>query len=103
MDQELIDEDSYNGVRSDERVYLDLRASAGYTSEAEKLERNDSKRFFFIQLKNLATKKLRPRVWVYSLGEYLYVLSRQKLALKNKTYSITQEDDDVLEWEEYSW
>ena len=34
MDQELIDEDSYNGVRSDERVYLYLRASAGYTSEA---------------------------------------------------------------------
>ena len=97
MDQELIDEDSYNGVRSDERVYLDLRASAGYTSEAEKLERNDSKRFFFIQLKNLATKKLRPRVWVYSLGEYLYVLSRQKLALKNKTHSITQEEDDLLE------
>ena len=27
--QELIDEDSYNGVYSDERVYLDLRASAG--------------------------------------------------------------------------
>ena len=26
--QELIDGDSYNGVRSDERVYLDLRASA---------------------------------------------------------------------------
>ena len=27
--QELIDEDSYKGVCSDERVYLDLRASAG--------------------------------------------------------------------------
>ena len=34
--QELIDEDVYDGVRSDERLYLDLRASAG-------LERNDSK------------------------------------------------------------
>ena len=32
---ELIDEGSYNGVRSDQRIYLDLRASAGYTSEAE--------------------------------------------------------------------
>ena len=41
--QELIDEDGYDGVRSDERLYLDLRASAGYTTEMEKLERNDSK------------------------------------------------------------
>ena len=31
--QELIDENDYNAVRSNERVYLDLRASAGYTSE----------------------------------------------------------------------
>ena len=40
--QELIDKNDYNGVRSDERVYLDLGASAGYTSEEEKVERNDS-------------------------------------------------------------
>ena len=79
--QELIDEDSY----SDERVYLDLRADAGYTSEAKKLERNDSKINFFMQLKNPATKKLRLRVWAYSLGEYLYVLSRQGLTHKHKT------------------
>ena len=46
--QELIDEDSYNGVRSDEKVYLDLRASSGYTSEAEKLEQSDSKINLFI-------------------------------------------------------
>ena len=41
--QELIDEDNYNEVKSDERVYLDLRASSGYTNEAERLERNTSK------------------------------------------------------------
>ena len=37
--QELIDEDAYREVRSDERVSLDLRASSGYTKEAEKLNR----------------------------------------------------------------
>ena len=37
--QELFYKNYYNGVRRDERVYLDLRASAGYTSEEEKLER----------------------------------------------------------------
>ena len=66
--QELIDEDSYNGVRSNERVYLDLRANAGYTSEAKKLKRNDSKINLFIQLKNSGVHKLRLRVWAYSLG-----------------------------------
>ena len=81
MYQELIDEDSYN----DKWVYLDLRANAGYTSEAKKLEWNDSKINFFMQLKNSATKKLRLRVWAYSLGEYLYVLSRQGLTHKHKT------------------
>ena len=37
--QELIDEDNYFDVKSDERIYLDLRASSGYVKEAEKLER----------------------------------------------------------------
>ena len=39
---------------ANERVYLDLRASAGYTSEVEKLERNDYKINLFIQPKNSA-------------------------------------------------
>ena len=41
--QELIDEDDYFNSRSNERIYLDLMASSGYTSESKKLERNDSK------------------------------------------------------------
>ena len=41
--QELPDENTYYSAKSDERVYLDLRASSGYVKEAEKLERNDSK------------------------------------------------------------
>ena len=41
--QELISEDNYFDVKSDERLYLDLRASSGYVKETEKLERNDSK------------------------------------------------------------
>ena len=96
--QELIDESDYNGNTSDERVYLDLRASAGYTTAMEKLQRSGSKINLFIQLRKAATKKLRLRIWAYLLGEYLYVLSRQKLTLCHKTYSIVQEDDNFLEW-----
>ena len=95
--QELIEESNYNGDTSDERVYLDLRASAGYTTEMEKSERNESKINLFIQLKKAGTKKLRLRIWAYSLGEYLYVLLRQGLSLRHRTYSIVQEDDHFLE------
>ena len=33
--QELSDEDDYFQTRSDERIFLDLRAGSGYTTEAE--------------------------------------------------------------------
>ena len=95
--QELTDESDHDGIKSDERIYLDLRASAGYTAEAEKLERNDSKINLAIQLKRVATHKLRLRIWAYYHGEYLYVLSRQGLTLRHKTHTIVQEDDNFLE------
>ena len=95
--QELIDEDQYDGNASDERLYLDLRTSSGYTNEAEKLEKNDSKINLGNVLKNAPTKKLRLRIWVHSIGEYLYILTRSKLTLRHKTYSISQQDEDFLE------
>ena len=57
--QELVSEDEYFDVRSDERIYLDFRASSGYVKEVEKLERNDSKINLHLMLKEAATKKLR--------------------------------------------
>ena len=36
--QELPNEDTYFSLKSDEKIYLDLRASSGYVKEAEKLE-----------------------------------------------------------------
>ena len=60
--QELVDKDQYGENKSNERVYLDLRTSSGYTNEAEKLERNDSKIKLAIMLKNAATKKLQIRI-----------------------------------------
>ena len=98
--QELIDEDNYWEIRSDERVYLDLRASSGYTKEAEKLERNDSKINLHIQLKAAATKKLRFRVWAHSLGEYLYISTKNGLTLRHGAYPINQSEEDLLERKE---
>ena len=95
--QELIEEDEYFRVRSDERLYLDLRASSGYVKEAEKLERNDSKITLHLMLKRAAMKKLRLRVWAHSLGEYLYILTKNGLTLRHRTYAINQTDEDLLE------
>ena len=91
--QELPDENDCF-AKSNERTYLDLRASYGYTKETEKLERNDSKLKLKIQLKNSATKKLRLRIWGYSISEYLYILGKDGLVLQHKTYSKTSEDND---------
>ena len=60
----------------------------------EKLERNNSNLNLKIQLKSAATKKLRQRIWGYSLGEYLYIFAKDGLTLQYKTYSITSEDND---------
>ena len=98
--QELIDEDDYFEVKSDERTYLDLRASSWYMKEAEKLEKkkkNDSKINLHILLKAAATKKLRLRVWVHSLDEYLYILTKNGLRLRRRTYTINQTNEDLLE------
>ena len=65
--QELIDEEDYYTEQSDKKIYLDLRASTGYTNKAEKLESNDSKINLHLLLKSSATKNLRVRVWAHSI------------------------------------
>ena len=91
------DEEEHYSLKSDEKVYLDLRASSGYVKEAEKLERNDSKINLQITLRIAAKFNMRVRVWAYSLSEYLYVLSKSGLTLKHRTYAINQSDEDFLE------
>ena len=81
--RELPDEEEYFSLKSDEKLYLDLRATSGYVTEAEKLERNDSEIYLQITLKKTAKFSLRVRVWAYSLSEYLYVLSKSGLTLKH--------------------
>ena len=95
--RELPTEEEYFDLKSEERVYLDLRASSGYVREAEKFERNDSKINLMITLKDVAKYNLRVRIWACSLSQYFYVLSKSGLTLKHRTYAINQSDDDFLE------
>ena len=75
--RELPDEEEHFSSKSDEKIYLDLRATSGYVREAKNLERNDCKINLQITLKEAAKFNLRVIIWAYSLSEYLYVLSKK--------------------------
>ena len=69
--QELLKENEYFDDESDERLYIDLRQSNGYTVQLEKPSRNDLKMTITIQTKAALTKKKRLQVWGYTNGEYI--------------------------------
>ena len=90
--QELLPENTYMSNTSDERIYIDLRDSLGYTNKMERPNRNDSKLKLTIETKIPLMKKIRLRVWGYTNGEYLYMLLDGSLMLKYKTFTIKSLD-----------
>ena len=55
--QELTKERDYFGDDSNERLYIDMRRSKGYTDKLEKLTRNDGGVKLTIKLKKSSRKK----------------------------------------------
>ena len=55
--QELTKEKDYFRDESDERLYIDMRRSKGYTDNLEKLTRDDGGVTLTVKLKEAATKK----------------------------------------------
>ena len=84
--QELKKENEYFADASNERLYIDLRQSHGYTDELEKPSRNDSKITISIETKAALARKMRLRD--YTNGEYIYLLHDGSLSLKYKTYTL---------------
>ena len=93
MFQELLLKSDYFGTNSNEKIYIDLRDSLGYTDKIEKASRNDSKLNVSSELRNPLRKKMGLRVLGYTNGEYLYMLVDGSLTLKYKTYTIKSLDD----------
>ena len=85
----------YKKSESDEKLYVDLRRGRGYTSELEKIVRNDSSITLTITLRNAATKKMRLRVVGYYQGEYLYSITNLGLLLSYKDYGIVAQNEMV--------
>ena len=90
--QELTEEDEFCENERDDRIYVDMRRSKGYTDELEKTNRDDSKLALTINLKQAAKSKLRYRINAWSQGEYWYLLSNRGYILSYKNYSISKSD-----------
>ena len=72
--QEITEEDEFTTNNTDDRTWIDMRRSKGYTDELEKINRDDSGLAVTIGFKEAAGKKLRLRITGYSKGEYWYLL-----------------------------
>ena len=55
--QEITAEDEFTSNEKDNRIYIDMRRSKGYTDELEKINRDDSGVALNISLKDAAAKK----------------------------------------------
>ena len=93
--QELKKENEYFSDDFDERLYIDLRPSHGYTDELEKPTRNDSKMTITIETKTSLAKKMRLRVWGYTNGEYIYLQHDGSLTLKYETYTLRSQYEEL--------
>ena len=90
--QEITGEDDYTTNDTDDRVWIDMRRSKGYTDELEKINRDDSGMALIIGFKKATTGKLTLRITGYSQGEYGYLLSNKGYVMSFKNYDISKAD-----------
>ena len=90
--QEITAEDEFTNNEKDDRIYIDMRRSKGYTDELEKINRDDSGVALNISLKDAAAKKSRPRITGFSQAEYWYLLSNKGYVMSYRNYNISKAD-----------
>ena len=90
--QELLKEQNYF-TNTDEKLYIDMRRSKGYTDEIEKLTQDDNDLNLTVKLKKAATRKMRLRVTSYLQAQYYYALSNKGMIMSYKNCSISKEID----------
>ena len=91
--QDLRPEEEYRDNSRDDRIYIDMRRSQGYTDELEKLTRDDSGLAVVVNLKDAAQKKMRLRLTGFSQSEYCYAFSNKGYIMTYKNYNISKEDE----------
>ena len=90
--QEITSEDDYTTNDTDDRVWIDMKQSKGYTDELEKINRHDSGIALIIGSKKATTGKLKLQITGYSHGEYWYLLSNKGFVMSFKNYDISKAD-----------
>ena len=90
--QEIIEEEKYFEDKSDERIYIHMRRSKGYTDELEKINRDDRGIALTMKLKKAPAKKLQFRITGFSRAEYWYLLSNKGYIMSYKNYNISKAD-----------
>ena len=83
--QEITEEDVFTTNDTDDRIWIYMRRSKGYTDELEKIYRDDSGLAVVIDFKEAAAKKLKLRIVRYSQGQYWYLLSNKGYIISFKT------------------
>ena len=87
--QELPNRNTYF-TDSDQKVYIDIRRSKGFTGEFERVNRDNSDLVVTVDLKNAAAKKMRLYITGYYQAEYLYMLTKNGLVMNHKEYSVAK-------------
>ena len=94
--QEITEEDKFTDNEKDDRIYIDMRRSKGYTDELEKINCDDSGIALTISLKAAAAKKLRLGLLVFlrqNIGTYYQIramLCRINIIIFQKQANIKQ-------------
>ena len=78
----LNESDLLNGV---EKLYTNLRNTKDYTSELEKLTRNDNKTVLYFTSEII--------IWEYPMRKYCYMLRYKGLTMEHKAYIIGKQID----------
>ena len=76
---------------SDERSYIDIRRSKGFTGEFEQVNRDGRDLTVTVNLKVVATKKMRLRATGYFQGDYMYMLGKEGLIMNYKEYGVNKQ------------
>ena len=92
--QKITKEDEFTTNDTDNRIWIDMRRSKGYTDELEKIKinRDDRGLAVVIGFKEAAAKQLGVRIVGYSQGEYWYLLSNKGYIMPFKNYNILKAD-----------
>ena len=90
--QEITEKDEFTTNDTDNRIWIDMRRSKGYTDRLEKINREDSGLAVVIGFKEAAAKKLSLQIVGYSQGEYWHLLSSKGYIMSFKNYNILKAD-----------